>query len=232
MNFENLDDGRVPPAFKFAVLIGFDQLMPEGFYGQEFHDGCYGNGCIHAVCEIGWKDSDGGLEYGFHLLDGPASFYDLEELPEENIDSILSVLNSPARWLYIAVPGTWGCVFKYDYVTNVWTVNDKGCEILGQPSGGTSDSNETASEGSVVAVECITYVLNESIPLFPCQKGNTIKLIQQILQELGFAVEVDGYYGPSIHDAVAEYQRQEGLDATGTIDEATFERLSSSGLSS
>lgn len=239
VTFENLDTGRVAPEFKFALLISFDQPVPSSFYGQEFYDGCYTQASDsyanspYAICEIGWKNLDGGLNTGFHMLGGPATSYELDEYEEATIDSIVSMFNGPARWLYIAVPGTWGCVFTYDFSTTVWTDNDRGCEILGQPSDGSSDANESESDDEAEAesaevlapVECDTFFPNESLPLNPCQKGEAIESIQWTLNEMGFAVEIDGYYGQSTFDAVAEFQRQVGLDVTGTIDEVTFEQM-------
>lgn len=46
------------------------------------------------------------------------------------------------------------------------------------------------------------------------------KLITSVQAELG--VPVDGKMGPATHDAIEEFQRSKGIDATGQLDKATI----------
>ena len=49
------------------------------------------------------------------------------------------------------------------------------------------------------------------------------KLITSVQANLG--VPVDGKMGPATHDAIEEFQRSKGLDATGQLDKATITAL-------
>jgi peptidoglycan hydrolase-like protein with peptidoglycan-binding domain len=52
-----------------------------------------------------------------------------------------------------------------------------------------------------------------------------IQQIQMVLREQGFDVEVDGRLGPRTKQALIEFQRRQGLQATGTIDQQTVAAL-------
>ena len=227
VSFENLDQGKVAPEFEFKLLIELMQPTPPSFYGQEMYAGCYNQPAVggvvdYVLCEIGRKSYyDGNFQKGFSLLGEDTYFYELDEREEATIDSWVSFLNSPARAIYITA--RW-CDFAYDLSTKTWTA-ENGCEIVGQLGVGSSTSNEVTSDQSSVDIKCDSYYVNESLPFDLCEKGNLIMTIQQFLNDFGFSVEVDGYYGPQTFTAVAEFQRQEGIEVTGTVDRETFEFL-------
>jgi len=52
-----------------------------------------------------------------------------------------------------------------------------------------------------------------------------IRQVQIALRAKGFVVEVDGVLGPRTRDALIAFQRREGLQATGQIDQRTFVSL-------
>jgi hypothetical protein len=52
-----------------------------------------------------------------------------------------------------------------------------------------------------------------------------VRILQQVLVERGFAVEVDGVWGPRTREALISFQRREGLQATGQIDTRTVTAL-------
>src|SRR5581483_6800458 len=52
-----------------------------------------------------------------------------------------------------------------------------------------------------------------------------IRQVQIALREKGFAVEVDGVMGPRTREALMSFQRREGLQVTGQIDQRTFVSL-------
>ena len=61
-------------------------------------------------------------------------------------------------------------------------------------------------------------------------RGSTVKNLQFTLYELGYYTStIDGSYGDSTADAVRAFQSRNGLPATGIADEATQQRLYSSG---
>jgi peptidoglycan hydrolase-like protein with peptidoglycan-binding domain len=52
-----------------------------------------------------------------------------------------------------------------------------------------------------------------------------IREVQQVLIQRGFSVEVDGRLGPRTQQALIQFQRREGLQATGRIDSRTIASL-------
>ena len=67
-----------------------------------------------------------------------------------------------------------------------------------------------------------------SIPVFDRElkqgdEGEDVRALQERLQVLGyFSGSVDGRFGPDTGEALAEFQRQNGLLASGMLDEITF----------
>ena len=54
-------------------------------------------------------------------------------------------------------------------------------------------------------------------------EGEDVRALQERLQALGyFAGSADGWFGPDTGEALAEFQRQNGLLASGMLDEITF----------
>lgn len=56
-------------------------------------------------------------------------------------------------------------------------------------------------------------------------KGDRAKRVQEWLVHHGFAVAVDGRFGPATRTGVEQFQVAQGLGATGIVDCATFEAL-------
>lgn len=57
-------------------------------------------------------------------------------------------------------------------------------------------------------------------------KGDIVVEIQTLLTEHGYPVgTIDGDFGKKTENAIKEYQTDNGLEVTGTIDEATYEKL-------
>jgi peptidoglycan hydrolase-like protein with peptidoglycan-binding domain len=54
----------------------------------------------------------------------------------------------------------------------------------------------------------------------PYMQGADVKFVQRIV-----GVKVDGAYGPRTQAAVKHFQRQNGLNVTGTVDSATWKSL-------
>jgi peptidoglycan hydrolase-like protein with peptidoglycan-binding domain len=52
-----------------------------------------------------------------------------------------------------------------------------------------------------------------------------IREVQRVLVERGFSVEIDGRLGPRTRQALIQFQRREGLQATGRIDNRTITSL-------
>lgn len=68
-----------------------------------------------------------------------------------------------------------------------------------------------------------TLRYNMRLPLLKCDKGPGVQYIQQFL-----GVEADSFYGNDTFNAVVDFQEQNGLPITGTIDLATWKLLDTS----
>jgi murein L,D-transpeptidase YcbB/YkuD len=79
----------------------------------------------------------------------------------------------------------------------------------------------------VAAYPCTTSTIEDDE--FAGKEGGTdnVFTIQRFLRRAGYLErdDVDGDYGPKTAAAVRKFQRDEGLRATGEVDERTFERL-------
>ena len=71
-------------------------------------------------------------------------------------------------------------------------------------------------------LNCAGFVFNENFPLKLCQEGSAVRLVQEVLVELGYEIEADGYFGKGTEFALKYFQRLEGIRATGKVDEATW----------
>lgn len=87
------------------------------------------------------------------------------------------------------------------------------------PAGGSSPTT-ISSPGTV---NCAGgYSDRSSFPLRPCSKGFLVVQVQEFLNNLGYYVVIDGYYGQETADVVAEFQMDCGLSATGVVDAETW----------
>jgi hypothetical protein len=59
----------------------------------------------------------------------------------------------------------------------------------------------------------------------PRLRGGEVSALQQALIREGIALNADGVFGPATDRALRDYQAQNGLDATGALDEATAAKL-------
>lgn len=56
-------------------------------------------------------------------------------------------------------------------------------------------------------------------------KGNDVKWVQSALNNLGYSLKVDGYYGPLTYNAVKAFQKAYGLEADGKVGGETVTKL-------
>lgn len=61
------------------------------------------------------------------------------------------------------------------------------------------------------------YRENINLPLVVCEQGWSIEMAQQALADDGYPVDVDGYFGADMRDAVMAYQRARDLSPHGVI---------------
>ena len=84
----------------------------------------------------------------------------------------------------------------------------------------------------VIAVLCVLMVVFVSVNccamenIQKWQKGDSVKEVQEMLISLGYLDgSADGVFGPKTEAAVAAFQKDKGLDATGIVGEATYAAL-------
>ena len=56
-------------------------------------------------------------------------------------------------------------------------------------------------------------------------KGNQVKLAQSALSCLGYNISIDGIFGNEFENKIKEFQKADGLEATGVIGEKTWDKL-------
>ena len=86
----------------------------------------------------------------------------------------------------------------------------------------------TASKADIDASlrgECSGYFTAVSLPLEKCDQGAAVTKAQKLLRSAGYAVSVDGYFGPAMAVAVYKFQGEKSLTQMGIINEATWKAL-------
>jgi murein L,D-transpeptidase YcbB/YkuD len=58
-------------------------------------------------------------------------------------------------------------------------------------------------------------------------RGDQVKVLQELLNSHGYNLEVDGNFGSGTHAAVRDFQKREGLKVDGIVGTMTRERLQS-----
>lgn len=72
------------------------------------------------------------------------------------------------------------------------------------------------------------YVLGERLPMTKGMKGEDVKEMQEILEDLGYKLEKygpDGDFGSETERKIKEYQRAQGMIATGTVTKELLDEM-------
>jgi hypothetical protein len=70
---------------------------------------------------------------------------------------------------------------------------------------------------------CAVYNFNYSVPFRLCDRGYFVEEIQRRLNQLGYGLNVDGYFGPNVQSAVRDVQRRSGyLEVDGLVGPNTW----------
>jgi len=56
-------------------------------------------------------------------------------------------------------------------------------------------------------------------------RGEGVRQLQQLLNDMGYQLQVDGNYGRGTRDAVRDFQAKEGLSVDGVVGRQTWDRL-------
>lgn len=78
---------------------------------------------------------------------------------------------------------------------------------------------------TTAAPACPSYRANDRYPLRLCDKGPAVMAVQAGLVAAGYAVDVDGYFGPGTQAAVQSFQKARGLEADGLVGPDTWPAL-------
>ena len=62
-------------------------------------------------------------------------------------------------------------------------------------------------------------------PSDPAMQGNDVRSVQRALTKANIPIDQDGIYSPTTAAAVAQFQKQNGLNVSGVVDNATRQRL-------
>ncbi|WP_329083380.1 MULTISPECIES: peptidoglycan recognition protein family protein [unclassified Streptosporangium] len=57
----------------------------------------------------------------------------------------------------------------------------------------------------------------------PVMKGEDVRTWQRQMRDRGWAIDVDGLYGPGSGDVCGKFQKEKGLPVTGAVDRATWD---------
>lgn len=93
------------------------------------------------------------------------------------------------------------------------------------------DSSDSSPESVAPATEvptenpCSSFTETSEEPFQLCDSGPAVEQIQVALNDQGFPVDVDGYYGPDTEAAVIAFQQSRGLEADGIVGPDTIAAL-------
>lgn len=74
--------------------------------------------------------------------------------------------------------------------------------------------------------QCEDYFARpEGLPVQKCDRNETVRTVQEMLQSIGYQISTDGVFGPGTARAVIAFQSSQGLTADGVVDDATFTAL-------
>jgi peptidoglycan hydrolase-like protein with peptidoglycan-binding domain len=227
--FVNLDAGRTPPERTYSVLVGYDQPMPN-FSGDRVWDECFGYGV--ATCEIGWVGlasygHSARVSFNSGVSGGETYSFVMEESAEEDINSYVSVLGGPVRWIHLRPTSGSGCHFEFDFENELWSQTDDsayGCEILGQ--GPADEASSGSNQISPTTTVCDQYIYDDQLPIEVCSQGRSVEMAQEFISAyIDSSVVVDGLFGPDFEQSVRETKSALGLPVNSTIDAEFWDTL-------
>ena len=77
----------------------------------------------------------------------------------------------------------------------------------------------------IAAIAVFALLTVSAAPAFAAAASHRIKEIQTALNKSGYTVAVDGHMGKETHDALARFQKANGLAVTGRADAPTLNKL-------
>jgi peptidoglycan hydrolase-like protein with peptidoglycan-binding domain len=109
-------------------------------------------------------------------------------------------------------------------VTRPWRDSSATAIVVSKPTTtSTPDSSTTADGSGTARTTSVKIPPYPGSQLEPGSTGPEVSDWQKRMKERGWPIEVDGRYGQQASKVCAEFQRQQGLRATGRVDKATWE---------
>jgi len=95
------------------------------------------------------------------------------------------------------------------------------------PDASTTDSTSaTTTTVGVDLSQCEDYFTRpEGLPVQKCDRNETVRTVQEMLQSIGYQISTDGVFGPGTARAVIAFQSTQGLTPDGVVDDRTFTAL-------
>ena len=82
-----------------------------------------------------------------------------------------------------------------------------------------------SQENQLTGRNCADFSYAGVLPIRKCSEGLAVEYIQRFLNELGYELELDGYFGSGTEFAVKYFQRENSIRATGLVDLDTWKAL-------
>jgi len=82
-----------------------------------------------------------------------------------------------------------------------------------------------SQKNQLIGINCADFSYAGTLPLRKCSEGLAVEDVQRFLNDLGYELEVDGYFGSGTKFAVKYFQRQNSIRATGLVDLDTWKAL-------
>ena len=95
--------------------------------------------------------------------------------------------------------------------------------------GGSQQLNGTeateSQKNQLVGLNCADFSYAGTLPIRKCSEGLAVEYVQRFLNDLGYELEADGYFGGATEFAVKYFQRENSIRATGLVDLDTWKAL-------
>ncbi len=82
-----------------------------------------------------------------------------------------------------------------------------------------------SSTGETGVVDCVEYVLRDSLPVERCDQGIVVEEVQRGLNGWGANIDADGFFGEATDASVRDFQTAQGLSSDGVVGLETWVAL-------
>ena len=82
-----------------------------------------------------------------------------------------------------------------------------------------------SQQNQLTGKNCADFSYAGTLPIRKCSEGLAVEYVQRFLNDLGYELEADGYFGSGTEFAVKYFQRENSIRATGLVDLDTWKAL-------